>query len=128
MQKFLNDLLNYHEITTCDKEKKAYVDAAHRPTSYEVDWNLVNSLIHCDILDIDSGNWETGERHYTLDEKYYELSKLEKIVELKQIITNWFYHNSNYQKLLEEFLILEKTEERKCKIKKIENESKILCT
>lgn len=66
---------------------------------YKSSWSVVNSdfaqyLIYMEILEEDSGNFETGEVHYKLNEKFYYFKNKIKHIKLNEIelcINNFKY-------------------------------------
>ena len=60
MKKLLNDILFYKELTIT-QDKKVWIN------NYEIDYDIADFLIMFDIISQDSGNFETGEKHYIMD-------------------------------------------------------------
>jgi len=115
-----NDILFYHELTTC-RDKTAFMNK-WKVNEYQVDYNIAKYLIVNDIVELDSGNWETGEEHYRLATGEFgtiPISILERIKFLKEKL--YFSHIDNYIKnsILKEILEIELQYSRKIKIRKL---------
>ena len=121
MKKIFNDILYYSELTLCENET-AFIDK-WKSNSYEIDFNLAQRLAR--ILELDSGNWETGETHYTLDAWHDDLipipnSIFNRIIFLRMKINRALYIEDDIKnKMLETISEIELQYKRKAKIKKL---------
>lgn len=115
MKRLLNSLISYSELTTC-RDETAWIDI-HLPSYYQIDKKIADQLIRWQVVEVDSGNWETGETHYTIDPDNPRRSKLSNIQFLKnKIIPSNMDSKSDLIKNLDEIKLFE---ERKLKIKKL---------
>jgi len=74
-----------------DKYKKEYLDI----TNYT---DFIYFLCHLQIIDKDSGNWETGEKHYTLNHYFIDIINLKVYVkDITKHLKNK-YPNAKYKK------------------------------
>jgi len=122
MKKLLNDILFYHELTIT-QDKKAWINKYS--LGYEIDYDVANLLICCNIIDQDSGNFETGEKHYIID--FYSMTIFERINKFRNMLNdkmNIFltpiFAVIKYQ-LLKDLDYIELRYNRKYKLKKINN-------
>lgn len=124
LKKFLEDIIDYCELTHNSKDK-TYI--MNKWTRFDKKYYLVNEeialcLIQSEILDLDSANWETGDRHHILN--WMGRSKIVKIdYMLRQLDENLYMSNLVRKELLD----MKKREERKIKLNKL-NERKFLYT
>lgn len=79
MKKLLNDILFCHELTIT-QDKKAWI------TNYEIDYNIAKLLIISDIIEQDSGNFETGEKHYIIN--FYSMTIFERINKFRKMLND----------------------------------------
>jgi hypothetical protein len=70
-------IINFSTITILEEkvgknlvETVAYIDKYKYDGEKINDYYFIKTLIYLEILEIDSGNWETRERHYKLNNKY----------------------------------------------------------
>lgn len=113
MKKLLNDILFYHELTIT-QDKKAWIN------NYETDYDFAYFLITCGIIDQDSGNFETGEKHYIID--FYSMNIFERINEIKNRLSISFtysLHIEMRQQLLKDLDEIELQYNRLNKLKKL---------
>lgn len=115
INKFLNSVLDYNELTFNSKDK-LYVMNKYRLNKefYLVDEDIALCLIQSGILEMNSGNWETGERHYVLNCNYK--NRISKINFMIKNIDNYLYKS---EIIMEELLNMKIKEERLLKIKKV---------
>ena len=71
--------------------------------SEEFDFFFAMMLIQLEIIELDCGNWETGEQHYRLNEKYFKYDEKTKIkhILIKKIdndINDYKVNIPNYKK------------------------------
>lgn len=88
---------------------------------YKVSYELANSLIESNIMIADSGNFETGERHFILNVDY-SMTKLNRIEFLIQNIkshSRGYIFEFLYDKLIYELNIIKLKELRKSKLNKL---------
>lgn len=83
MKDVLKKILYGAEITTVNG-KDAYLNK-YRKDSQKIDIHNINILILLDILEFDSGNFETGERHFRLGNSFYSVMDNIKTIHLKRI-------------------------------------------
>lgn len=93
----------------------------------EISYSLFNTLYNIGLITLDSGNFETFEKHYILNENYVTMKNNIKHVNLKKI-TDLIRCHSHIQFVTSEFcdsyFLIEKNLKRKEKLKKI-NEKKM---
>ena len=123
-------IINLSTITIV-KDKAAYINKYN--SNFEtIDYAFAKLLINFEILELDSGNFETAEQHYMLNDKYiimnsdYKLSGIDvkKIeIDLKIPIVNksWFGWSDNFFEIQNIFLKFKKNTIRKEKLLKIKN-------
>ena len=123
----LKKILHGSEVTI--ENNNAWLD--RYKTSYtEVDWDFCMMLFQIKIIDVDTGNFETGETHYFLNDKFVKVQNkirhisIKKIDdELKKIIG---YNNfPTFVRLKEAFERIKRNTIRKTKLQKIEKIEKI---
>jgi len=122
MKKLLNDILFYHELTITH-DKRARIN------DYEIDYYVANFLIMFDIISQDSGNFETGEKHYIINVSSKSetfdgsLSVFDRIICVRHILLNakTFLYAEVRQQLLEDLDYIELQYSRKYKLKKLNN-------
>ena len=78
----LKSVLKGAEVTTVGKE--AYLNK-YRYDHKKIDLSFVNILIFTKIIGVESGNFETGERHYRLEDFFYTVKNKIKTIHLKKI-------------------------------------------
>jgi hypothetical protein len=83
MKDVLKKIIYGAEITTVNG-KEAYLNQ-YRKASQKIDIHNINILILLDILEFDSGNFETGERHFRLGESFYSIMDNIKTIHLNRI-------------------------------------------
>lgn len=78
-------MINYYDITkkilfgsevTLTNDKEAYLGRYDEI----VDYNFCFALTTREIIELDSGNWETGEEHYKLNEKFIRWEKSTRFI------------------------------------------------
>jgi len=130
----LKRILHGAEVTI--EKDQAWLD--RYKTSYnEVDWDFCMMLFQIKIIDVDTGNFDTGETHYFLDDKFVRFDEKTKIKhisikkideqlnDVKNTLTN---RGSNYNKfssfarIIEAFERIKNNSIRKSKLQKIEKE------
>jgi len=93
---------------------------------HELRKDLFNILYNIELIELDSGNFETHERHYMLNEKYISIKNNIKCVNLKEI-TNLIQCRSHIFYVTTEFcdayFSIKKDIERKRKLNKLRNVS-----
>lgn len=114
MKIILTDILRGCELTVC--RDHTYWMNKYRSNWYQVDEKICLCLIQSNAIIEDSGNFETGERHYVLDYDYVFNNKLKNI--------NFLISKVNTKlncspEILNELKILKLREERRLKLKKI---------
>jgi hypothetical protein len=57
-------LLSGDELTICSKDKTAWVNKWHK-NPQEINYDLAMSFVVFGLVGVDSGNFDTGEVHYT---------------------------------------------------------------
>ncbi len=82
MKDVLKKILYGAEVTTVNG-KEAYLK--YRNNSQKIDIHNINVLILLEIIEIDSGNFETGERHFRLGESFYSVMDNIKTIHLNRI-------------------------------------------
>lgn len=120
MKKIFNDILFYAELTTC-RDRIAYINK-WQSYGYHIDFNLAEYLVKCNVVEFDSGNWETGENHFRLE--ILSSSILERINFLRDKIDSStvcasFPYSKN--KMLKDISEIELQYSRKIKLKKLKN-------
>ena len=66
------------------ESNKAWLD--RYKTSYnEIDFDFAMMLFQIKIIDVDSGNFETGETHYFLDDKFVRIENKIRYISIKKI-------------------------------------------
>ena len=120
----LKKILHGSEVTI--ENNNAWLD--RYKTSYtEVDWYFCMMLFQIKIIDVDTGNFETGETHYFLNDKFvtYDEKNIKHISikkiddELKKIIG---YNNfPTFVRLSKAFDKIKNNTIRKTKLEKLEN-------
>jgi len=123
--RILEDLLNCSELTLMP-DNTAWMNY-WRMKSYEVDMMIFNSLYYNNIIEADSGNFETGETHYIINisnRTHYKLKNINIIIE------DYKYRQTSYQtdfqiELLDALNAIKTKEERKYKLKKLNAKSNI---
>jgi hypothetical protein len=126
----LKKILHGAEVTI--EKNNAWLDR-YKSSYAEVDWDFCMMLFQTKLIDIDTGNFETGETHYFLDDKFIRFDKknvkhvsIKKIdTQIKDVRNNLTYYNkfSTFVRLLEAFDKIKNNTIRKQKLEKI-NESR----
>jgi hypothetical protein len=129
----LKKVLYGAEVTI--EKNKAWLDR-YKSTYMEVDWYFCMMLFQTKIIDVDTGNFKTGETHYFLDEKFIKYNNRIKHILIKKIdeqledvrntLTNrgsTYSKFPTYVRLLEAFDKIKNNAIRKQKLKKL-NESR----
>lgn len=113
----------------------AYIDK-YKSTYCIVDFAFIKQLTYMDIIEKDSGNFETGEQHYLLSDKFIKINweKYTKTILLKTMddhVKRWLNEHYTYN-VHPPFIEFEKAFEkiknntiRKKKLQKLKNESSI---
>ena len=93
-------ILNLSEVNVIGKQ--AYLDR-YKINNVEIDFKLVLLLITFGILELDSGNFETGEENYFLNDKFIFIDRTDenkKIILLTKIIERFdeqkFYFTQSF--------------------------------
>ena len=93
-------ILNLSEVNVIGKQ--AYLDR-YKINNVEIDYKLVLLLITFGILELDSGNFETGEENYFLNDKFIFIDRTDenkKIILLTKIIERFneqkFYFTQSF--------------------------------
>jgi len=127
----LKRILHGSEVTI--EKNDAWLDR-YKSTYVKVDWDFCMMLFQIKIIDVDSGNFETGETHYFLDDKFIRFDEknvkhvsIKKIDEqLKDVRNNLTNRGTYYNKfptfvrLLEAFDKIRNNTIRKSKLQKLE--------
>ena len=124
--RIINSLLSGYEITEFrdDTYWMGYW-CANKENCYKIDINIFNSLKYCDFIELDSGNFETGERHYIINipnRTKYRLKNLYNLID--RIVLRAHAVNFEYD-ILAVLIDMKIKEERKYKLKKLNEESNI---
>ena len=82
MKNVLKRILYGAEVTVVGKE--AYLNK-YRIGYQKIDINNINILILLEIIEFDSGNFSTGERHYRLGESFYSVKDKIKTIHFGKI-------------------------------------------
>ena len=69
MKDILKKIIYGAEVTVVNG-KESYLNR-YKSSYQEIDITYINVLILIGIIEFDSGNFETGERHYRLGESFY---------------------------------------------------------
>lgn len=78
----LKRILHGAEVTI--EGNQAWLD--RYKTSYnEVDWDFCMMLFQIKLIDIDTGNFVTGETHYFLDDKFVKIQNKIRHISIKKI-------------------------------------------
>ena len=117
MKKMFNDILFCCELTTC-RNNTAFMNK-WQPNEYQIDYNIARCLTNTNILELDSGNWETGEEHYRLDRTSNLILKRINFLKYKVNFAN--IDNDTKNKMLHDISEIELRYNRKIKIKKLNN-------
>jgi predicted NAD-dependent protein-ADP-ribosyltransferase YbiA (DUF1768 family) len=125
----LKSILHGATITIIDTT--AYLDK-YKSTYCVVDFKFIKQLIYMDIIEKDSGNFETREEHYLLNDKFikFDDKTRQKTILLKTMdehatsIKNVPKH-SPYLEFEKAFEKIKHNVIRKKKLEKLENESSI---
>ena len=81
-QQILNKIFNLYEVTIKDinGSGNAYIDFE------EVDYTLMRIMIEIELLEPTGGNFETNERHYILNEKFWKKENNIRIIYFNKIL------------------------------------------
>jgi len=98
-------------------KKDAFIYHHNKPDEY-VDYDFVMMLKHLNIIELDSGNFETEETHYQLNSDFIELRDNIRFINLNKIeaITN---SSRLYYEFRSIFDIVKKELQRKSKLLKL---------
>ena len=117
-----NDLLRilYGSVVT-KKNTTFYLDL------YSKNWKEVNSpeliktLINVDLLELESGNWDTRERHYILNTRYVSYEDGVRHVNLKKFTEKFKGYSFLIvsDKVKQAYFSVKKSLERKYKLEKL---------
>ena len=125
MKDILRKIIYGAEITIVN-DTDAYLNK-YRNASQKIDISYANILLFLKIIGFDSGNFETGERHYRLEEPFYSVKDKIKTIHLGKIGECIESHKPAYYVTYPVFKELEKAYNdlrnqllRKEKLKKIE--------
>lgn len=118
-----NDLLRIlnGSIVTEHHLEVYYLDRYSKRNKEVDDYELVKTLINIDFLEIESGNWETRERHFVINTKYVSYKDNVRYVNLKEFAEKL----KNYSEMIvsnrvkEVFFSVKKSMERKYKLEKL---------
>jgi len=117
-------LLNHTEITEFE-DKICWVGYYDRQYDcYQIDYNVFNALWRSDMIIEDCGNADTGEVNYVVNipnETENMMVNLNNLIEKYEGEVKEFYCIDTYYDLLDVFKMIKTQEERKIKLKKIEN-------
>lgn len=123
-------ILNLSEVNVIGKQ--AYLDR-YKINNIEIDYKLVSLLITFGILELDSGNFETGEENYFLNDVFIFIDRTDenkRIILLSKIIERlndqryYFIQNYDFDKHIETRKIFSKIRNnyiRKQKLLKLKN-------
>lgn len=111
IKQFLIDIINYSELTVCDNG--TYWINKYKSNWKKVDEELALCLVQSSVVELDSGNFETGEEHYILSFRGNKLNRIEYLIKK---INPYLY---NGEKILNELIPLRKNELRKSKLKNL---------
>jgi hypothetical protein len=111
IKQFLIDIINYSELTVC-RGNICWLNK-YKSNWKKIDYNVALCLIQSNVIEIDSGNFETGETHYILNFRGNRLSRIDYLI--KNV--NSYYYNG--EKIIHELKLLKRKEERKCKLKNL---------
>jgi len=123
-------ILNLSEVNVIGKQ--AYLDR-YKINNVEIDYKLVSLLITFGILELDSGNFETGEENYFLNDVFIFIDRTDenkRIILLSKIIERlndqryYFIQNYDFDKHIETRKIFSKIRNnyiRKQKLLKLKN-------
>ena len=123
-------ILNLSEVNVIGKQ--AYLDR-YKINNVEIDYKLVLLLITFGILELDSGNFETGEENYFLNDVFIFIDRTDenkRIILLSKIIERlndqryYFIQNYDFDKHIETRKIFSKIRNnyiRKQKLLKLKN-------
>jgi hypothetical protein len=85
----LEKIFRGKELTLCNDTAILNKWSISRPRT-EIPIRTARFLIDCDILVLDSGNWETNEHHYVYNDSLFgleiKITQNEVLEDLKQII------------------------------------------
>jgi hypothetical protein len=120
--KIVNDLLNCSELTHFQKSNEFYMNYfITRGSCYKIDYETFKLLVNYDVIEADSGNFETGERHYIINipnRTRYKIRNIKNLIEKYERMASI----SRFELIfLEIFNKLKTKEERRIKIKKLKN-------
>jgi hypothetical protein len=126
LKRIINSLLSGYEITEFpDNSYWMTCWCVNKDNSYEIDIKVFNSLIYCEFIEIDSGNFETGERHYIINipnRTKYKLKNLYSLID--RIVLRERPMTFEYD-ILAVLVDMKIKEERKYKLKKLNAKSNI---
>jgi hypothetical protein len=117
----LKNILYGAEVTI--ESNKAWLD--RYKTSYnEIDFDFAMMLFQIKIIDVDSGNFETGETHYFLDDKFVKVDNKIRHISIKKIdeqLKKIIGYNvfPTFVRLSKAFESIKNNEARKQKLKKL---------
>jgi len=124
--KVFEKIIKFAEITLT-KNRKAYINK-YKSDCEEIDYNFIKTLINSDILSLESGNFETGEEHFMLDDKYIKIDNMYNLIGIDVKLMEKNLEIPEGRKPRESFSILQKiflrfkqNTIRKQKIQKINN-------
>jgi activator of 2-hydroxyglutaryl-CoA dehydratase len=92
MKNILKKIICGAEITTIDGLVECCLNKYNSKPYEIIDRELIKTLIEMDIIEFESGNFETHERHYRLNDKFVSRENNVKTIKIgaiwKAILTN----------------------------------------